>query len=130
MRGDGMDAMRTVLGGTRAAIGVGGWVAPDLTARVFGFDPARTNRFVTRLFAAREVALATALLTAGPARLPTAAAVGVVVDSADALAGLDEARRGNVSALTFVSGVLGAMLFAFVGARVAREASAAVGDGD
>jgi hypothetical protein len=125
-----MDTMRIFLGGTRAAIGVGGWLAPDLTARAFGFDPARTDRFVTRLFAARELALAAALLTAKPAQLPTVAAVGAVVDGADALAGFDEARRGHVSAFTFVSGVLGAMVFAAVGTRIAREASAAVGDRD
>lgn len=125
-----MDGMRVFLGGTRAAIGVGGWLAPDFTARAFGFDPGRSDRFVTRLFAARELALATALLAASPAHLPTVAAVGAAVDTADALAGLDEARRGSVSTFTFVSGVLGAMLFAALGTRIAAEASAAVGDSD
>jgi hypothetical protein len=123
-----MDEKRMLLGGMRAMIGVGGWIAPDLTARAFGFDPARGDRFVTRLFAARELALATALLAATPGQLPIAAAIGVAVDSADAVAGLDETRRGNVSALTFVSGVLGAAVFAAIGSRIVKEASAAADD--
>lgn len=123
-----MDAKRQFLGGARALIGIGGWLAPDLTARAFGFDPDRADRFVTRLFAARELALATALLTAEPSRLPLVAGLGAAIDTADAIAGLDETRRGNVSALTFVSGVLGAALFAAIGTRIAQEASAAAGD--
>ncbi len=118
-----MDAKRIFLGATRAAIGLGGWLAPDLTARAFGIDPERSDRFVTRLFAARELALAGALLTASPKHLPAVAAIGAAVDTADAIGGLDEARRGNVSTFTFVSGVLGAVLFAALGARIAQEAS-------
>jgi hypothetical protein len=124
-----MDPKRVFLGGTRAAIGIGGWLAPDLTARAFGFDPDRADRFVTRLFAARELALATALLAAGPGQLPAVAAVGAAVDTADAISGLDETRRGKVSAFTFVSGVLGAALFAAIGAKIAKEASETAGDG-
>ncbi|MCB0874559.1 MAG: hypothetical protein KDB46_00030 [Solirubrobacterales bacterium] len=123
-----MDAKRMFLGGTRAMIGIGGWLAPDLTARAFGFDPAKGERFVTRLFAARELALATALLAAGPTQLPAVAAVGAAVDTADVISGLDETRRGNLSNFTFVSGVLGAALFAAIGARIAQEASEAAGD--
>lgn len=123
-----MDAKRMFLGGTRAMIGIGGWLAPDLTARAFGFDPTKGERFVTRLFAARELALATALLAAGPTQLPAVAAVGAAVDTADVISGLDETRRGNLSNFTFVSGVLGAALFAAIGARIAQEASEAAGD--
>jgi hypothetical protein len=123
-----METKRMFLGGTRALIGVGTWIAPELSARAFGFDLARNDRFIGRLFAARELALAASLLAAGPGQLPTVAAIGAAVDTADAIAGLDETRRGNVSTLTFVSGVLGAVLFAGVGAWVAQEASNAVGD--
>lgn len=123
-----METKRMFLGGTRALIGIGTWIAPELSARAFGFDLARNDRFIGRLFAARELALAASLLAASPRQLPTVAAVGAAVDTADALAGFDETRRGNVSALTFVSGVLGAVLFAALGARVAQEASEAAGD--
>ncbi len=123
-----METKRLFLGGTRALIGIGAWIAPELSGRAFGFQLASNDRFIARLFAARELALATSLLAASPDRLPAVAAVGAAVDTADAIAGLDEARRGNVSKLTFVSGVLGAMLFAAVGARVAQEAAEAAGD--
>ena len=53
-----MTPVRTFLGVTRACIGIGAWVAPDLTTRAFGMDPERSNRFIGRLFGARELALA------------------------------------------------------------------------
>src|SRR5690348_2602938 len=116
-----MTAARKILGGTRGLIGIGGWIAPDLTARAFGIDPARSNRFVTRLFASRELTLSLALLTAGPAHLPEVAAVGAAIDTVDAVAGFDEHSRGNLSTTSLVSGVLGAVAFAVMGARVAQE---------
>jgi len=120
-----MSTTRHVLGGTRLAIGVAGWVAPDHAARAFGIDPAGANRFVTRLFASRELALALALLTAGPEQLPAIAAAGAAIDAGDALAGIGERRRGELSTYAFISGAVGAMVFAAMGAAVAREASAA-----
>ena len=57
-----MTTARTFLGVTRACIGIGAWIAPDLTTRAFGMDPAQSNRFIGRLFGARELALALALL--------------------------------------------------------------------
>jgi hypothetical protein len=125
---DGMETKRMFLGATRALIGIATWTAPEMSARIFGFDLARNDRFIGRLFAARELALAASLLAAGPKQLPAVAAVGAAVDTADAIAGFDETRRGNVSTLTFVSGVLGAVLFAGIGARIAQEASEAAGD--
>lgn len=125
-----METKRMFLGGTRALIGIGTWFAPELTGRAFGFQLARNDRFIGRLFAARELALAATLLAASPNQLPAVAAVGAAVDAADAIAGLDETRRGNVSKLTFFSGVTGAMLFAAIGAWIAREAADAAGDGD
>ena len=120
-----MTPARTFLGVTRAAIGVGAWLAPDLTARAFGIDPARADRFVTRLFAARELALAASLLAAPPRALGTAASIGAAVDTADAIAGFDEARRGNLSTQATLLGPVGAVLFAALGAAVAREAAGA-----
>lgn len=116
-----MSTTRALLGGTRALIGIAGWLAPDHAARAFGIDPAGANRFVTRLFASRELALALALLTAPPERLPAIAAAGAAIDTADALAGIDERRRGGLSTYAFVSGGVGAMVFAAMGAVVSRE---------
>ena len=119
-----MISARTFLGVTRACIGIGAWVAPDLTIRVFGMDPALSNRFVGRLFGARELALALALLVAPPAAVAPVAALGAAVDSVDAVGGFDERRRGNLSTQATILGPAGAVLFAALGVLVAREAAA------
>jgi len=119
-----MTPARTFLGVTRACIGIGAWVAPDLTIRVFGMDPALSNRFVGRLFGARELALALALLVAPPAAVAPVAALGAAVDSVDAVGGFDERRRGNLSTQATILGPAGAVLFAALGVLVAREAAA------
>jgi hypothetical protein len=116
------------LGLSRALIGIGSWVAPDRTARLFGIDPARSDRFIGRLFGARELALAGALLAAPPSAVASVAAVGVAVDAADAASGFDERRRGNLSTQATVLGPVGALLFVALGVLVAREASAAADD--
>lgn len=119
-----MTPARTVLGVTRALIGIGSWIAPDQTVRVFGIDPRRSDRFVSRLFAARELALASALLVAPAAALAPVAKLGAAVDVVDAVAGFDERRRGNLSTQGTVLGPVGALPFAALGILVAREASA------
>lgn len=118
-----MSRARTFLGVTRAAIGVGAWVAPDLTVRLFGMEqPPASSRFVGRLFGAREMALAVTLLAAPSSSLAQVARVGAVVDAVDAVAGFDEARRGNLSTRAIILGPVGATLFAAIGAHVARKA--------
>lgn len=118
-----MSRARTFLGVTRAAIGVGAWCAPDLTIKVFGLEPAPgSNRFVGRLFGAREMALAVTLLAAPPSAVGHVARVGAVVDAVDAVAGFDEARRGNLSTRAIILGPVGALGFAALGALVARDA--------
>jgi hypothetical protein len=112
-----MSAARTFLGVTRALIGIGSWVAPDLTARLFGIDPDRSDRFLTRLFGAREPALAGGLLAARDSAPAPVAAVGV--------AGFDDRRRGNLSTQATVLGPVGALLFVALGVLVARRAVAA-----
>ena len=115
---------RTFLGVTRALIGITAWIAPDLTVRLFGMDPERSDRFVGRLFGARELALAGALLVAPPAALAPVAALGAAVDAVDSIAGFDERRRGNLSTRATILGPVGALLFVALGVRVARQASA------
>ena len=119
-----MTPARTFLGVTRLCIGIGAWIAPDLTTRLFGMDPASSNRFIGRLFGARELALAAALLAAPPAALAPVAAIGAAVDSIDAVGGFDERRRGNLGTRATLLGPVGAVLFAALGVLVAREAAA------
>ena len=118
-----MSAARIVLGTTRALIGIGAWIAPDQTTRLFGIDPSRSDRFVGRLFGSRELALAGALLAAPASSLASVAAVGAAVDAMDALAGFDERRRGNLSTQATILGPSGALLFVALGILVAREAA-------
>ena len=119
-----MTLSRTVLGGTRALIGIAAWVAPDATARVFGMDPSRSDRFVARLFGSRELTLAAGLLAAPPAALAPVALIGAAVDALDAIAGFDERRRGNLSARATILGPVGALGFAALGVLVARKGRA------
>ncbi|MBT0567323.1 hypothetical protein [Williamsia sp. CHRR-6] len=118
-----MTPTRITLAVARMLIGLGAWLAPDLTVRVFGLDPERSNRFVGRLFGAREFALAAALLAAPGKAVATVAAVGAVVDAVDAVAGFDETRRGNLGGRAIALGPVGAMGFAALGALVYRESS-------
>jgi hypothetical protein len=119
-----MTPTRTILGVTRALIGIGSWIAPDPTMRLFGIDPARADRFVGRLFGARELALAGALLAAPAPAVAPVAALGAAVDAVDSVAGFDERRRGNLSTRATILGPAGALLFVAMGVLVAREASA------
>ncbi len=113
------------LGLSRLLIGLGAWSAPDLTVRLFGMDPERSDRFVGRLFGAREMALAGALLAAPASAVAPVAALGAAVDSIDSVAGFDERRRGNLSTQATILGPVGALLFVALGLHVAREAAAA-----
>ena len=92
--------------------------------RVFGIDPERSDRFVGRLFGARELALAGALLAAPASAVAPVAALGAAVDAVDSVAGFDERRRGNLSTRATILGPVGALLFVALGVLVAREASA------
>lgn len=120
-----MNSARALLGGSRLMIGVGAWCAPDKTTRLFGIDPMRSDRFISRLFGAREIALAGALLLAPPSAVAPVAAVGAAVDAIDSVAGFDERRRGNLSTQALVLGPVGALGFAALGVLVARQAVAA-----
>jgi hypothetical protein len=119
-----MSPLRTFLGVSRACIGIGSWVAPDQTMRLFGIDPEQSDRFVGRLFGARELALAGALLVAPNSALVPVATVGAAIDAVDAVAGFDERRRGNLSTQATILGPAGAVLFATLGLLIARRASA------
>lgn len=112
---------RIALGSTRAAVGLVSWFAPDLTARIFGLDPERSNRFVARLFGARELALSAALLAAPADAVRTVAATGAVIDAVDAVAGFDERRRGNLNTQATLLGPVGALMFTALGVAIVRK---------
>lgn len=115
-------ARKTLIVG-RAMIGLGALVAPGLTARFFGMKDEPSNRFITRLFGARETALAVAVATAPPDKVAAAAATGAVIDSVDSISGFDEWRQGNIGTQALLLGPVGVIGVAALGFYVAHEAS-------
>ena len=117
---------RTVLGVARLVVGVGSWLAPDHAVRFFGIQPVRADRFIARLFGARDAALAAALLAAPPGALGAVATVGAGIDLIDAVAGFQEGARGTLSRRALVLGPGGAVLFAALGGLVLRQKATTV----
>jgi len=99
--------------GVRSAIGVGAWVAPRISGRLFGLDiPGNPQApYLARLFGVRDAALAYGLQsTRGAARVQWLK-IGIACDVADALAGVFAGRRGELpvfAAVLVTSTALGA----------------------
>ena len=92
-----MEPVQT-LAGVRASIGASAWLAPNLTGKLFGLDPAANpqSAFLGRLFGVRDVALAAGTLgSSGEARAKWLQ-LGVVCDLADAAAAYLAGRNGTV----------------------------------
>lgn len=91
--------------GVRSAIGVGAWVAPRISGRLFGLDiPGNPQApYLARLFGVRDAALAYGLQsTRGGARRAQWLKIGIACDVADALAGVLAGRRGELPAFATV----------------------------
>jgi hypothetical protein len=86
--------------GLRGAIGTGAWLAPRLSGRLFGLDPAANPQasYLGRLLAARDAALAFGLSTSGGSERAQWLRIGIACDLADAAAGLLAGRRGELPA--------------------------------
>ncbi len=84
--------------GVRSAIGVGAWVAPRISGRLFGLDvPANPQApYLARLFGARDAALAYGLQSTQGAARAQWLKIGIACDIADALAGVFAGRRGEL----------------------------------
>lgn len=84
--------------GVRSAIGIGSWVAPGLTGRLFGLDLANNPQapYLARLFGIRDVALGYGLSTSAGAERGVWLRIGIACDLADALAGVFAGRRGQL----------------------------------
>lgn len=116
-----MPQARIVLSAARMLVGVSCWLAPDQAARFFGIDPDHANRFVTRLFGARDLALGAALLAAPTQALRPVAALGAGIDLVDTVAGWHEGVRGTLTARAIILGPGGALAFAALGGLVLRR---------
>ena len=84
--------------GVRSAIGVGAWVAPRISSRLFGLDVAGNPQapYLARLFGVRDAALAYGLQSTQGAARAQWLKVGIACDLADALAGVFASRRGEL----------------------------------
>jgi hypothetical protein len=81
---------------TRTAIGVGAWVAPRLSGRLFGLDPDANPQasYLGRLFGVRDVALGAGLRSSNGLERQQWLRIGVACDLADAAAGVLAGRSG------------------------------------
>lgn len=94
----------TTLSALRTAVGVSGYVAPNLAGKTFGLDPASNPQgaYLGRLFAVRDLALAAWVQgTDGDAR-KLGWQVGIACDVADFLAAVLGARNGSLPKTTAV----------------------------
>ncbi|MCZ4586208.1 hypothetical protein ACVH9Z_20455 [Rhodococcus opacus] len=82
------------LGVTRATVGVAALVRPRLVYRCLGVSAGADGDTVARLFAIREVAVAAAALQPDPTGRRLGLAVGVIVDSVDAVSVAMGSRKG------------------------------------
>ncbi|HEY3019233.1 MAG TPA: hypothetical protein VGJ32_03530 [Solirubrobacteraceae bacterium] len=88
----------SLISGLRASIGVGAYVAPNLTGRAFGLDPEGNPQasFLARLFAIRDLALAVGTLgSEGDARRRWLQ-LGLACDLGDAAAAYLARRDGSL----------------------------------
>ncbi|HEY2161824.1 MAG TPA: hypothetical protein VGH24_10995 [Solirubrobacteraceae bacterium] len=83
---------------TRSAIGVGAWLAPRLSGRMFGLDPAANPQapYLGRLFGVRDIALGVGLSQSRGAERQQWLRIGVACDLADAAAGILAGRAGEL----------------------------------
>jgi hypothetical protein len=110
----------------RIIIGIGAFLAPELTAKVFGLSP-ETNAhlpYMSRMFGAREVAIGAVTLAASGDTRRKLAMVGVAIDAADATNGVLELKSKRVPVLA------GAMLAGVATGAVASGVLALVRGGD
>jgi hypothetical protein len=98
------DQVISGLVGMRGAIGVGAWVAPRISGRLFGLDvPGNPQApYLARLFGVRDAALAYGLKSTQGAARAQWLKVGIACDLADALAGVFAGRRGELPAFATV----------------------------
>lgn len=120
---DVLTARRT-LAQVRLAVGVGALVAPRVTGKLFGIDPAANPAapYLARLFGARELFMAAPFLMPAPgldeAELASRA---VPVDAADAAAALVAGLRGYLPWRAAIPATLAGALGTWLGSQAAQN---------
>ncbi len=111
----------------RIAVGGAAWIAPRLSARLFGFDPARNpqSAYWARLFGVRDVALGVGALQASGEARRRIVLLTAACDAADLVTTIAERRAGRVPAgAAVLSGTL-AIAAGAVAVAAAQEGGAA-----
>jgi hypothetical protein len=118
-------AIQTLVG-LRGAVGAGAWLAPRLSGRLFGLDPAGNPQapYLGRLFGVRDVALAVGLSASTGAERAQWLRLGIACDLADAVAGLLAGRRGELPKPATVLVTATALSAAALGAAALRDEQA------
>ena len=95
---NGTDTARSLAIG-RIAIGAVALLFPTLAARLFMLTVKSNPQlpYMTRLFAAREIAVGALTLTAPESSRTTMVGLGMAIDGSDAFAGIAATRSGAVS---------------------------------
>ncbi len=120
---DPISARRT-LAQCRLAVGIAALVAPRITARFFGVDPATNPAapYLTRMFGAREIYMAAPFLMPAPgldeAELSSRA---VPVDAADAAASLVAGLRGYLPWRAAIPATAIAVVGTWLGSQAAQN---------
>lgn len=92
-----MPSFMQAFGGARMAVGAVSWMAPSLTARIFGLDPDSRQPIVTQLFGARDFALGFVTATSAGPTGRQVLRLGAMIDAADTVASLRQIRAGTLS---------------------------------
>lgn len=110
----------------RSAIGVGAWVAPRISGRLFGLDvPGNPQApYLARLFGVRDAALAYGLQTTQGAERAHWLKIGIACDLADALAGVFARRRRELPAFASVLVTAAALGAAALGVAALQDEQA------
>jgi hypothetical protein len=111
------------LTGLRLAIGAGAWLAPRLSGRLFGLDPAANPQlpYVGRLFGVRDIALAMGVQLSEGQNRRVWLRLGMACDLADSAAGLLAGRNGELSPIATALVTAPALGAAALGAAALRE---------
>lgn len=95
---NGTDTAKSLAIG-RIALGAVALLFPTLAARLFMLKVKSNPQlpYMTRLFAAREIAVGALTLTAPESSRTTMTGLGIAIDGSDAIAGVAAVRSGAVS---------------------------------
>ena len=111
------------IGIARMAVGSGAWLAPNLSGRLFGLDPAGNPQlpYVGRLFGARDVALGAGALRSSRKNKEAWLTAGLACDAADVAAGVLAGARGQLPLVSAAMVSTTAAVFAAAGVWLLQQ---------